>query len=156
VNILFVCTGNICRSPMAEGILREKLDALKCPALVDSVGFERFHTGDHPDERAILTLRKRNIDISSHVARLFTVRDFDSFDRIYVMDSYHYANVARLARDDKDMEKVDYIMNVVYPHSNQSVKDPWYDGLNAFEAVYQQLDTACEVLAEKIAGSQLS
>jgi protein-tyrosine phosphatase len=66
------------------------------------------------------------------------------------MDSYHYSNVAQMARDDKDMEKVDYIMNILYSGSNQHVKDPWYDGLTAFEKVYEQLDQACSVLAKKI------
>lgn len=135
---------------MAEGILKDKFQQLNYTATVDSAGFENFHTGDSPDERAVLTLRKRGIDIMDHVARLFSVKDFNRFDRIYVMDSYHYANIARLARNDKDMEKVDFIMNVVYPGSDEHVKDPWYNGLNAFEKVYEQLDKACSILAQKI------
>lgn len=135
---------------MAEGILRQKFKQLNYPGTVDSAGFENFHTGDAPDERAILTLQKRGIDITGHIARLFSVKDFDLFDRIYVMDSYHYANVARLARDDRDMEKVDFIMNVIHPGSDQHVKDPWYDGMDAFEKVFEQLDEACSALAENI------
>ena len=142
---------------MAEGILKAKFKELNYSGTVDSAGFENFHTGDSPDERAIDTMRKRGIDIRGHVARLFSVKDFDSFDRIYVMDSYHYSNVAQLARDDKDMEKVDYIMNIVNPGSHQHVNDPWYDGMNAFEKVYEQLDKACSLLAKKIvSGSHLS
>jgi protein-tyrosine phosphatase len=141
---------------MAEGILRYKFQQLNYPATIDSAGFESFHTHDTPDERAILTLRKRGIDITGHDARLFSVRDFDVFDRIYVMDSYHYANVARLARNDKDMEKVDFIMNVVYPGFDKHVKDPWYNELTAFEKVYEQLDQACGTLAKEIvSGSRL-
>jgi protein-tyrosine phosphatase len=140
---------------MAEGILKDKFQQLNYSGIVDSAGFENFHNGDSPDERAVLTLHKRGIDITSHVARLFSVKDFDRFDRIYVMDSCHYANIAQVARDDKDMEKVDYIMNVIDPGSNEHVKDPWYDGLNAFEKVYMQLDEACTILAQKIViGSQ--
>jgi protein-tyrosine phosphatase len=135
---------------MAEGILRHKFQQLNYPGTVDSAGFEAFHTHDTPDERAVLTLRKRGIDITGHDARLFSARDFDLFDKIYVMDSNHYANVARLARDDKDMEKVDFIMNVIHPGSDQPVKDPWYNGLDAFEKVYEQLEEACSVLAKKI------
>jgi protein-tyrosine phosphatase len=141
---------------MAEGILKKKFQQLNYSGIVDSAGFENFHTGDFPDERAVLTMQKRDIDITRHVARLFSVKDFDRFDRIYVMDSYHYSNVAQLSRNDKDMEKVDYLMNVIYPDSNQHVKDPWYDGLAAFEKVYEQLNRACEALAKEIvSGSRL-
>ena len=141
---------------MAEGILKQKFQQLNYSGIVDSAGFENFHTGDSPDERAILTLQKRNIDITGHIARLFSVKDFDRFDRIYVMDSYHYSNVAQLSRNDKDMEKVDYLMNVIDPGSNQQVKDPWYDGLTSFEKVYEQLDRACGTIAKKIvSGSRL-
>jgi protein-tyrosine phosphatase len=141
---------------MAEGILKQKFQQLNYSGIVDSAGFENFHTGDSPDERAVLTLRKRDIDITGHIARLFSVQDFDRFDRIYVMDSYHYSNVAQLARDDADMEKVDYIMNVIYPGFDKHVKDPWYNELTAFEKVYEQLDLACGTLAKKIvSGSPL-
>lgn len=141
---------------MAEGILKHKFQQLHYSGTVDSAGFENFHTGDSPDDRAILTLQKRDIDITGHVARLFSVNDFDRFDKIYVMDSYHYSEVAQLARDDRDMERVDYIMNVVNPDSNLPVVDPWYDGLEAFEMVYEQLDRACEILAKWIvSGSKL-
>jgi protein-tyrosine phosphatase len=141
---------------MAEGILKEKLKQLNYSAIVDSAGFENFHIGDSADERAVITLQKRGIDITDHVARVFSVQDFDRFDRIYVMDSYHYSNVEQLARDEKDMKKVDYLMNVVNPGLDQNVRDPWYDGLPAFEKVYQQLDIACSILAKNlVSGSRL-
>lgn len=150
MKILFVCTGNICRSPLAEGILREKMKKYGIRGETDSAGFESFHAGDHPDPRAIITARKRNINITGHVARLFKTEDFDRFDKIYVMDDYHYENVERMSRDESDMEKVDYIMNVVYPGENITVHDPWYDGIQAFEKVYEQLDNACEILAKEL------
>jgi protein-tyrosine phosphatase len=157
VKILFVCTGNICRSPMAEGILKHKFQQLNYSGTVDSAGFESFHIGDSPDERAVITMNKRGIDITGHVARLFNVKDFDRFDQIYVMDSNHYMNVSLLARDDKDMEKVDYMMNVVHPGTDKPVQDPWDHDLSAFEKVYNELDLACGVLAKKIvSGSHLS
>ena len=136
---------------MAEGILRDKFRQLGYPGIVDSAGFESFHIGDSPDARAVMTMGNKGIDITGHAARLFTVDDFDRFDRIYVMDSYHYANVGQLSRNDQDMEKVDFIMNVVHPGRNEHVKDPWYDGINAFEKVYRQLNEICTILAEKIA-----
>jgi protein-tyrosine phosphatase len=139
---------------MAEGILKDKLLKLNIPAFIDSAGFERFHVGDAPDERAVVTLRKRGIDITGHTSRLFSAKDFERFDKIYVMDSWHFSNVSQLARE-KDLRKVDYIMNLIHPGRNQDVEDPWYDGLNAFEKVYEQLDQACTALAGKIATGTL-
>jgi protein-tyrosine phosphatase len=147
MRVLFVCTGNICRSPLAEGILREKFDALGIKGLVDSAGFESFHLGDMPDERARKVAREHGFNISGHEARLFTVKDFDRFDKIYVMDNWHYQNVMRLARNDEDRAKVDFTMNVVEPGKNKPVPDPYYDGYGAFERVYLMLDAACEKIA---------
>ncbi|MFZ4563935.1 MAG: low molecular weight protein-tyrosine-phosphatase [Bacteroidales bacterium] len=144
VNILFVCTGNICRSPMAEGILKDKLKHLHFQAEVDSCGFESFHVGDAPDSRAQEVAKERGIDISSHRARLFTMKDFDRFDYIYAMDSSHYNNIIRLARNDADVEKVDYLLNVLSPGQNTGVQDPWYHDMKAFERVYIQLEEACK------------
>lgn len=133
---------------MAEGILRAKLKEHNIPAEVDSAGLEAFHIGDSPDKRAILTSNSHGIDISSHRARLVTEKDFDRFDKIYVMDSYHFYQLLSLARTDKDMEKIDYTMNVLYPGKNIPVQDPWYDGMNAFEKVFEQLDKACEKIVK--------
>jgi len=150
MKILFVCTGNICRSPMAEGILRRKLHSAGIDAHADSCGFEAFHVGDHPDHRALKVSRKYGIDISQHVSRLFRRQDFDTFDRIYVMDSSHYYGVSEMARSADDMKKVDYILNLLYPGRNMPVDDPWYDDLDAFERTYCQLDSACDRLIEEI------
>ena len=150
IKFLFVCTGNICRSPLAEGILREKLKKIKVPAEVDSCGFESFHAGDPPDSRAQAVAGKRGIDLSSFRARLFSVSDFDEFDYIYAMDSSHYQKIMRLARNDADRSKVDYMLNMLYPGENMDVQDPWYHGMKAFEDVYVQLDQACDRVVEKI------
>ena len=150
MKILFVCTGNICRSPLAEGILKDKVKKRKIIAEIDSAGLEYFHVGDPPDKRAIEIAKKHNIDISHHRGRLFTTNDFTRFDKIFIMDPYHYTSLAGKAGNDKEMEKVDYIMNVVYPGQNLYVLDPWYDGLEAFENVYKQLEEACEKIADWI------
>lgn len=150
MKILFVCTGNICRSPMAEGILRQKLKEAGLEAETDSCGFESFHEGDSPDQRAQSVCRKNGIDISSHVARLFRKSDFDRFDRIFVMDSSHYQNVARMARNHEDMKKVDYTLNLIYPGKNLAVDDPWYHDMNAFEKTFVQLDLACRRIVEDL------
>ena len=154
MKILFVCTGNICRSPMAEGILRSKLSKAGIKAEIDSCGFESFHIGDHPDNRAQSICRNYGIDISGHVARLFRKNDFDSFDRIYVMDASHYYSVSRIARSAADLKKVDYMLNLQYPGQDLPVDDPWYHDIHAFEKTYRQLDAACERLIEQLLSSK--
>ncbi|MEI6437029.1 MAG: low molecular weight protein-tyrosine-phosphatase [Bacteroidota bacterium] len=150
VNILFVCTGNICRSPLAEGILRYKLKTVHLSACVDSCGFESFHIGDNPDPRAQAVATRHGLDISAHRARLFSNLDCDRFDMIYVMDSGHFRNVLKLSRNESDRTKVDYILNVLYPGQNLGVMDPWYHDNKAFEMVYLQLDKACERISQKL------
>lgn len=148
MNVLFVCTGNICRSPLAEGILRKKYAHKGIISLVDSCGFESFHVGDPPDHRAQEIARKNGIDLSMLRARLFSQTDFDHFDRIYVMDNYHYQAVMRYARNDLDREKVDFVLNVVHPGKNHPVQDPYFDEFHAFKTVFHQLDQACEVITD--------
>lgn len=150
MKVLFVCTGNICRSPLAEGILRDKFNLYGIRGFVDSAGFEAFHLGDMPDERAQRVASEHGISIADHQARLFTVRDFDHFDRIYVMDAWHYQQVMRLARNEADEAKVDFTMNVLHPGKNIPVQDPYYEGYGAFERVYLQLDSACETIAKSL------
>jgi protein-tyrosine phosphatase len=150
IKILFVCTGNICRSPLAEGILREKLRKSNIAAEVDSCGFESFHVGDPPDSRAQEVAGKRGIDLSSHRARLFTTDDFDKFDYIYAMDSTHFSNIMRLTRNKSDRSKIDYLLNILHPGQNLGVQDPWYYDLKVFEKVFFQLDEACDRIIDKI------
>ena len=154
MKILFVCTGNICRSPLAEGILSNKFKEKGLDIRVDSCGFESFHTGDLPDPRAIKEAAMNGIDISQHASRLFRTEDFDLSDRIYVMDSSHYHKVMRLARNEQDRQKVDYIMNVVYPGKNIPVPDPWYDDPPAFKKVFDLLEPACEKIASDLQHSK--
>ncbi|MBL7137610.1 MAG: low molecular weight phosphotyrosine protein phosphatase [Bacteroidales bacterium] len=150
MNILFVCTGNICRSPLAEGILRHKYAERNIRGIVDSCGFESYHTGDPPDHRAQQIARANGIDISTHSSRLFRGEDFDQFDKIFVMDAYHYQAVIRVARSEEDRKKVDFIRNVIYPGQHKPVQDPYYDHYSAFETVFDQLEEACERFAESL------
>jgi protein-tyrosine phosphatase len=145
-----VCLGNICRSPMAEGILRDQIEKAGLKVIVDSAGTSGYHSGEAPDFRAIKTLQKKGIDISGLSARQFTVNDFDDFDFIYVMDTSNLINVLNLARNDNDKSKVILIMNEVSPSKNQSVPDPFYGGIEGFEEVYNMLDHASKLIINHI------
>lgn len=143
-----VCLGNICRSPLAEGILRSKTDPDK--VLVDSAGTAAYHLGEAPDLRSIMTARKHGINISKLVGRQFKVSDFDEFDKIYVMDHSNLNTVLGMARNEIDRAKVELILNELSPGSNQDVPDPYYGGDEGFEQVYRLLDSATDSIAEKI------
>jgi protein-tyrosine phosphatase len=149
MKILFVCLGNICRSPLAKGIMADKIKRLHLNVEVDSAGFERFHNGDPADNRSLEVAAAHGIDLSDHVARMFSVRDFDNFDLIYVMDRINYNDVMGMARDSVDEQKVDYIMNLIDPGENRQVPDPWYGGKDGFEKVFRMLDEACNQLAKE-------
>jgi protein-tyrosine phosphatase len=148
--ILMVCLGNICRSPMAEGLMKEKIEKYGLDAVVDSAGFEPYHKGDHPDHRAQHTLFKHNINISAQRSRLFNVSDFDKFDHIFVMDRYNFQDIKSVARNAQDLAKVDFLLNTVYPGSNKEVPDPYYSSADGFEKVFQMIDEATEIIAEKL------
>lgn len=150
MNILMICLGNICRSPMAEGLLRHKAKINKLNINADSAGFEPFHLDDPPDNRAIKTMKNHGIDISQHKMRLFREADFDLYDRIYVMDRYNYQDVLSMARNEEDAAKVDLILNAVYPGQDRLVPDPYYGGTDGFEKVYALLDAATEAITKEI------
>jgi len=140
-----VCLGNICRSPLAEGILKSKTKNLE----VDSAGTAGYHIGKQPDIRSIDIAKKHDIDLTSQRARQFSTRDFDNFDKIYVMDNDNYSKVISLARNQEDIDKVDLILNEIYPKEYKSVPDPYYGGDEGFQNIYNLLETSCEVIAKK-------
>jgi len=148
MNVLFLCNANMCRSPLAEGLLKHILKVRSIKAEVDSAGFEVFHINDSPDIRAILTGQEYGIDISSKKVRLFTVHDFDRFDKIYVMDTLAYRNAIEFARNEEDKRKIDYLMNLIKPGKNESVPDPFYRKLEACDETYNILRSACERIAD--------
>lgn len=141
MKILMVCLGNICRSPMAEGIMRaiggDKVD-------VDSAGTAGYHIGSNPDRRMITTAFEHNIDISNLKARQFKASDFDNFDVIFAMDSSNYSNIIALARNENDIKKV----RMMLPEGD--VPDPYYGGDAGFEHVYQLLHEACQNFIDNI------
>jgi len=146
--ILMVCLGNICRSPLAEGILKSKLP--NDIFLVDSAGTANYHIGSPPDKRSIAVAKKNGLNISHLSGRQFEVFDFDTFDFIYVMDNSNYDNVLSLSRNEADTSKVKMILNEVYPNQNYDVPDPYYGGNDGFDNIYNMLDEACTIIANDL------
>ena len=134
-----VCLGNICRSPLAEGILKSKLNA---NFEVDSASTTAYHVGNPPDKRSIAVAQQFGIDISQQRARQFKKDDFNSFDLIFVMDQNNYNDVVELATP-AQRRKVHLL------RENNEVPDPYYGDASAFEAVFHLIDTACETLVKK-------
>jgi protein-tyrosine phosphatase len=148
VKILMVCLGNICRSPLAEGILASKLP--KDKFTVDSAGTGSWHIGHAPDERSIAVAKKNKLDISKQKGRQFTASDFDFFDYIYVMDNSNYSDVMELSKNQEQKNKVQLILNELFPNENVDVPDPYYGVPNGFDAVYKMLEEACDLIALKL------
>lgn len=151
MKILMVCLGNICRSPLAEGILRQRLtDAGITHVEVDSAGTSGYHNGENPDPRSVQNAKKNGVDISSLISRKFIAADFERFDRIFVMDKSNHADVMAMAKNEEHRGKVDLLLNVAAPGKNKAVPDPWYGGDEGFQQVFDLLDEACAALVDEI------
>ncbi|WP_296149327.1 low molecular weight protein-tyrosine-phosphatase [uncultured Flavobacterium sp.] len=148
VKILMVCLGNICRSPLAEGILQSKLPRDKF--IVDSAGTGNWHVGRQPDSRSIAIAKLRGLDISKQKGRQFTAKDFETNDYIFVMDNSNYKDVIQLAPNQEAKSKVSLILNDLFPNENVDVPDPYYGLEDGFSNVYGMLDEVCEIIAEKL------
>ena len=146
--VLMVCLGNICRSPLAEGILKSKVDPGK--VFVDSAGTGSWHIGSEPDRRSIATAKRYDIDITGQRGRQFSEDDFDNFDYIFTMDNSNFKDVMSMAKTDEDRQKVHLILEEVFPSENVDVPDPYHGGEQGFENVYQMLNEACNEIAEKL------
>lgn len=142
-----VCLGNICRSPLAEGIMLHKIKERNLPWEVDSAGTSYWHVGSLPDKRSIETAKAHQIDITYQRSRQFIADDLDKFDLILAMDSSNYSDILRLAINDTQRNKVRLILNYLFPNENRGVPDPYYEG--GFEKVYQMLEKSCENLVKK-------
>ena len=150
MKILMVCLGNICRSPMADGLLRTKVKEQKLDVVVDSAGTGDWHVGKAPDSRMRETAKKNKYSIDNLRARQFSVEDFDEFDHIYVMDKSNYNNVIKLARNEEDKQKVMLILNLLHPGRDLEVPDPYYGGDQGFQEVFEMLDEATNRILEEI------
>lgn len=143
-----VCLGNICRSPLAEGILKSKLNPEQY--LVSSSGTSNYHIGCKPDIRSIQTAKAHGIDITDQRAAQFKSDDFQIYDFIYAMDNSNYENIIKLANTQEDKSKVKLILNETHPNKGFDVPDPYYGGDQGFEEVFQMLDEACNVIASTL------
>ena len=150
-----VCLGNICRSPMADGLLRRKVKDHNLNVFVDSAGTANYHTGSPPDHRMIETAKSRGTDIQELRARQFSINDFKDFDLIYVMDESNLSNVNKLAASDTEQEKVKLILEELYPNESMRVPDPYYGSMKDFMDVYDLLDKVTDVIIEKIKNGEI-
>ncbi len=142
-----VCLGNICRSPLAEGILKSKVDSDS--VFVDSAGTAGYHVGNPPDKRSIAVAQKYGLDIGNQKCRKFSRQDFSEFDYIYVMDRSNFSDIAALASNQEEANKVKLLLSEV-ELGIKEVPDPYYGGEDGFENVYQMIDRACEKIAKKL------
>jgi len=142
-----VCLGNICRSPLAEGILRSKIDSNK--VFVDSAGTAGYHVGNKPDPRSIEIAAKHGLDISKQSCRKLEAEDLNEFDFIYAMDKSNYNNIIALAENQMQIAKVSLLLDEANLTNNE-VPDPYYGGADGFEKVYHMIDVACETIALKL------
>ncbi|HEU0138001.1 MAG TPA: low molecular weight protein-tyrosine-phosphatase [Flavobacterium sp.] len=148
LKILMVCLGNICRSPLAEGLLASKLP--KDKFTVDSAGTGNWHVGKQPDPRSIAIAKLNGLDISTQKGRQFSVNDYDEYDYIYVMDNSNYKDVLALAPNEQAKSKVKLILDELFPGENVDVPDPYFGLPNGFETVYAMLNEACDNIAKKL------
>lgn len=145
-----VCLGNICRSPLAQGILEKKSKESNLNIYVDSAGTGGWHVGSSPDLRSINIAKKYNIDISDQKARKFSTYDFQEFDKIFVMDNNNYRDLIRLCSNKKEWNKIQLILKNIDPENNTSVPDPYYGEEDGFEKIYRLLEKACSEIISKI------
>ena len=148
MKILMVCLGNICRSPLAEGILKNKTKNID--VFVDSAGTASYHVGNLPDSRSIEIANKNRIDLTDQRARQFSEKDFDDFDKIYAMDTHNYTKIISLARNQSDRDKVDVILNELNPKAFDSVPDPYYGEGDGFKTVFEMLERSCNTIVGKL------
>ena len=143
INILMVCLGNICRSPLAQGILESKLDPKKVN--VDSAGTAAYHIGKPPDPRSIEIAKTNGIIIHNQKARQFHKNEFSRFSKIYVMDQSNYKKVIALAETNQEKDKVQLILE-----DQNEVPDPYYAGEDGFKHCFDLLDNACDRILKSV------
>ena len=149
MTILMVCLGNICRSPLAEGILQQKIKAAGLNWTVDSAGTNGYHIDEAPHRLSQKVAKKRGIDISKQICRRFAVEDFEKFDKIYVMAADVVDEMKELTGNKFEDAKIDLLLNELYPGENKDIPDPWYGPEAGYNEVFDMIEEACEALIKK-------
>lgn len=149
MKILMVCLGNICRSPLAEGILQHKANALQLNWQVDSAGTAGYHVGEAPHHLSQKVAKQNGIDISKQQCRQFVKEDLLHYDFIYVMDNSNYNDVKRMSQELWNEHKVDLLLNELFPGENKNVPDPWYGNEDGYHTVFDMIDRACEKIVKR-------
>ncbi|MCT4171628.1 low molecular weight phosphotyrosine protein phosphatase [Elizabethkingia anophelis] len=147
MKILMVCLGNICRSPLAEGILKSKLPD---NYIVDSAGTIAMHEDEHPDKRSVKVAALHNIDISKQRSRPIQPKDLEYFDRIYCMDRNNLKDVSAMAKNEGQRQKISLILDVLHDNNNTEVPDPYWGNQQDFEDVFQLLNKACDIIKSQL------
>ena len=146
-----VCLGNICRSPLAEGILRHKASNSGLNWIVESAGTNSYHIGEPPHPLSQKVAKLNGIDICDQRARRFVTEDFEVYDRIYALANDVLDDIRRIAKKNFDSSKADLLMNEIYPGQNLDVPDPWYGPEPGYHEVYNMIDEVCDTIIKKYA-----
>ncbi len=141
-----VCLGNICRSPLAEGILQHKVNENKKDWIVESAGTNGFHNGEAPHPLSQKVAKANGVDISKQISRKFVAADFELYDKIYVMAADVMDDVKKIAGIKFDKSKIDYFMNELHPNKNEAVPDPWYGNEDGYVKVYNLINKTCDAI----------
>jgi protein-tyrosine phosphatase len=149
MKILMVCLGNICRSPLAEGILQHKANAAALNWQVDSAGTAGYHVGNPPHHLSQKVAKHNGIDISHQQCKQFVQEDMLNYDRIYVMDSSNYNDVKKISGHLWNEQKVGLLLNELFKGENRNVPDPWYGEEDGYHKVFDMIDRACEKIVNR-------
>jgi protein-tyrosine phosphatase len=149
MKILMVCLGNICRSPLAEGILQKKALEAELHWIVESAGTNGYHDGEPPHHLSIKVAKQRGIDISQQRSRKFSALDFEQYDKIYAMADDVLEDMKRIAKNNFNKQKVDLILNELYPQQNRNIPDPWSGPESGYVEVFELIEKACEKIVRR-------
>lgn len=155
MKILMVCLGNTCRSPLAEGILQDKINKAGLNWQVDSAGTNGYHLGESPHRLSQKVARMNGIDISHQVSRQFVKEDFDRFDKIYAMANDVIDEMRYIAGNKFNEAKVDLLMNESFPGENRDIPDPWYGTEPGYHLVFDLIDNACTQIMTRISHTDI-